>query len=398
MKQNRIAIMQDRRVCGRMLQVAMTVIPKSKCGGCSACALLCPVDAINMKCDRTGFRYPVIDKKKCIECGKCLKICPALQDRKNAVKEAFVGRHQKRDIVRKSTSGGAFTLLSDEVLSMQGVIYGVAFDNNKYIAYYTRAVSEIMRNEMRQSKYVEAKVNSIYRLVRKDLINNKIVLFVGTPCHVAGLKAYCSDAEYGNLYTIDLLCSNVCSSKFLIKYIKLLEKFVGRRGKRIEKFLFRDETRFGWKVPEESFFVGKRKVYMHLYSDLYYSRIFSRPSCDACIYRDVHREGDISIGDAWGYKKRDTLGTSIVLCNTEKGQALFNRAKEKNSTIWEKVNLDDYLQTALVPQKFTVRNREKIWKHIDKHGLLYVLILDIGYDKIKQWINQKKRKVLDEKE
>ncbi len=45
---------------------------KYKCCGCHACMNICPKNAISMKSDEKGFKYPVIDKK-CINCVLCEK-------------------------------------------------------------------------------------------------------------------------------------------------------------------------------------------------------------------------------------------------------------------------------------------------------------------------------------
>ena len=47
------------------------------CTGCTACAAVCPVGAIEMKPDHEGFLRPVVGES-CILCRKCEKACPAL--------------------------------------------------------------------------------------------------------------------------------------------------------------------------------------------------------------------------------------------------------------------------------------------------------------------------------
>lgn len=47
-------------------------IDKSKCIGCGACVVECPVEALDLV---DGIA--VVDPEKCIECGKCVKVCPA---------------------------------------------------------------------------------------------------------------------------------------------------------------------------------------------------------------------------------------------------------------------------------------------------------------------------------
>lgn len=49
---------------------------KNECCGCSACAAICPADAITMQEDAEGFEYPVIDETTCLRCYRCLKVCP----------------------------------------------------------------------------------------------------------------------------------------------------------------------------------------------------------------------------------------------------------------------------------------------------------------------------------
>lgn len=49
---------------------------KEDCCGCTACASVCPKQAISMQEDEDGFEYPEIDTLKCVECQMCMKVCP----------------------------------------------------------------------------------------------------------------------------------------------------------------------------------------------------------------------------------------------------------------------------------------------------------------------------------
>ena len=46
-----------------------------ECCGCTACAAICPCDAISMDLDEEGFLYPVVDAAQCVRCGKCMTVC-----------------------------------------------------------------------------------------------------------------------------------------------------------------------------------------------------------------------------------------------------------------------------------------------------------------------------------
>lgn len=52
------------------------IINKTDCCGCTACANICPRDAITMEPDFEGFLYPKVHPDKCVECGLCEKACP----------------------------------------------------------------------------------------------------------------------------------------------------------------------------------------------------------------------------------------------------------------------------------------------------------------------------------
>lgn len=48
---------------------------RSECCGCTACAAVCPRNAISMESDEEGFAYPVLDVALCIRCLKCESVC-----------------------------------------------------------------------------------------------------------------------------------------------------------------------------------------------------------------------------------------------------------------------------------------------------------------------------------
>ena len=53
----------------------MIKVPKN-CTGCAACSAVCPHNAIDMKPDSEGFRYPEINTELCVNCGICANVCP----------------------------------------------------------------------------------------------------------------------------------------------------------------------------------------------------------------------------------------------------------------------------------------------------------------------------------
>ena len=313
----------------------INITDPSKCCGCSACAAVCPHDAIVMKGDALGFPYPHVDKNQCVDCGLCDKVCvfvPDLSSRKPVPEDLKVqvnaARHSDPEVVASSQSGGAFTALSDLILSEGGVIYGAAFDEN-HVVRHVRAASEEERAALRGSKYVQSDLDGIFRAVKADLKAGSKVLFTGTPCQVAGLLSYIPKSLQENLLTVDFICHGVPSPAVWKDYVE----YMSRRGK-VVKADFRDKGEGGWKVHKESFIYenGKKKV-GETYRILFYKNIMLRHSCSVCPYDVASHKADVTLADFWGADEAvpamdGDAGTSMVICNTGKGEKLFDKASE----------------------------------------------------------------------
>ncbi|MDE6291475.1 MAG: 4Fe-4S dicluster domain-containing protein, partial [Muribaculaceae bacterium] len=166
---------------------------KRECSGCSACYAICGRNAIEMKDDSLGFKYPDVDPEKCVECGLCEKVCAFNDDYSTPDNYeqplAIGGRHNNIKEVDKSRSGGIFAALSDVILSDGGVIYGAGYDSS-FRVMHKRATSAAERDELRGSKYVQSDMGDVFRQVESDLKANRNVLFSGTPCQTAGLSSF----------------------------------------------------------------------------------------------------------------------------------------------------------------------------------------------------------------
>lgn len=345
---------------------------KSKCCGCSACQAVCPHDAISMKSDPLGFRYPAVDMARCTDCGLCERVCVFGQPPARTSPEAYAVRHIDQSEVLSSTSGSAFSAVTDHILMAGGVVYGAAFEDHFHVAHI-RAEDRQARDRQRRSKYVQSDMKDIFRQVRSDLRNGRTVLFSGTPCQTAALKAFISEKLHDKLYLTDIICHGVPSPAVWESYVSWQEN---KEGAAVDEVIFRDKD-FGWRSSVESFVYAGRKVSSRSYSYLYYRNIMTRESCGVCPYADVSRPSDITIADYWRKDKTcpdfadDNRGCSLLLCNSNKGKELFDAVSD--ALHHEKVVLDECMQPNMEHPTKLHPARDAFARDFAEFGLEHVL-------------------------
>ena len=319
---------------------------KENCCACGACYNICPKNAIEMVVDEYGFKYPKIDYTKCISCGACKRVC-AFQNviEKNEPLQVVAAARKDENKIMKSASGGIFAVFAEYFLSIGGIVYGAALvkENNTLVPKHI-GIDELKDlPKLLGSKYVQSDIGNVYKEIRTLLNNKKQILFSGTPCQVAGLKAFLGK-KYENLFTIDIICHGVPNAEFLKGYLEILEKkFNGE----ILDFKFRDK-KDGWgpyilsaDILKQNKLQRERK-YIYLdestYANMFLYTDILRLNCYKCKYTNKHRTGDITIGDYWGIEKEhpellkvnggllDTKkGISAIIINTEKGKSEIER-------------------------------------------------------------------------
>ena len=130
---------------------------KQYCCGCTACAAICPKDAIVMKEDKEGFLYPAVDKETCVNCGACERLSPIIHTaRENSFEQAaFIVQNKDPKVLRESTAGGAFTAIAKYVLRNHGVVFGVELGTD-LTAHHIAVEAEKDLYRFRNSKYVQS--------------------------------------------------------------------------------------------------------------------------------------------------------------------------------------------------------------------------------------------------
>lgn len=363
----------------------------NECCGCAACEYVCPKNAISMEYDNEGFAYPQIDYAKCIACRKCINTCAFQSDEiTHRYKESgkkpkcYAVVHRDVDVRRSSRSGGIFTALSDYILQDHGVIYGAIVDSELRVIHI-RADNVGQRNMMRGSKYVQSDISQCYPLLKRDLEMNKKVLFTGTSCQIAAIKSALG-RNYKNLYTVDIVCHGVPSPKIWKDYISYIQE--KNKAKCIDVD-FRNKKKYGWPAHIETLKLKKenkvKTVDSCLYSKLFYTHLTLRPSCSSCPYKNVDHPGDITIGDYWGIKKAapdffsNSLGTSLVLINSESGNELFECIKGKIR--FKETDLSLSMQPPLRSSFPLPDNRDTFWSDYQRYGIEKTLLKYVGIPK-----------------
>lgn len=323
---------------------------KNECTGCFACHNICPKNAIEMIEDEYGYIYPHIIEEKCIKCNACKSVC--INSRKNEFNmpsKCFAARVIDTDKLKKSTSGGIATILSEQILKLNGVVYGAAYTENCSVNHVRiDKLGELHR--LQGSKYVHSYINDTYKNIKKDLVNKKKVLFIGTPCQLDGLKAYLKN-DYEDLYLVDIICHGVPSQKFLKEEVNRLIDTID-----IDRVDFRDKTfdEFTFSLNKEKKIVFYQEWAKSPYFYTFMKAITYRENCYSCKYAKKERLSDMMIGDFWGlgkdskfYNERNK-GISVVFVNSDKGNKLFELIEEYIETeerqVEEAVNGNDQLR------------------------------------------------------
>ena len=331
-----------------------------KCTGCMACYNKCPQNAIKIVYSSDGFYVPCIDKAKCTHCGLCAKICPQNNEIKSnrRIEKCYAAAVSDAGIREKSASGGAFALLAQSVLSNGGYVCGAAFSDEfqkvKHIIINDLKKLDLLQN----SKYVQSDINFSLRKVKELLEGGKTVLFSGTACQIAGLKAFLQK-DYSNLTTVDILCHGVPSPLVWEKYLNEISG-----NKKIHRVSFRDKKQ-GWhNCYNMCFDFFKKSLCQKGADNLYYRAFFEHlilnECCYSCKYTNLNRISDITLGDFWGIDQYnqiydDNKGTSLVLINTDKGDKLIQK------------HLNDFLFFEEVPLKYAISRNPRLYRPSDRN-------------------------------
>ncbi len=313
-------------------------VKRSDCTGCQMCGDVCAVKAIKYE-EEVGFWYPVADKNLCVKCGLCVKKCPVMAEPRTKTAEVYpqvYAAWSTDDEERKfSTSGGIYFELARKIINDNGYIVGVQYTEDYKSAEF--AVYNSMQGlaKIRNSKYFQADARGTYSKVKELLKAGEKVLFCGTPCQCEALINFLGK-PYETLIIVDFICLAINSPKAHKSYVEYLERI----RKAPIKYLHFKHKKNGWnRFGVYAEFANKKRYYKDRYTDLFMrgyleNHMFIRESCQTCRFKSIKHSADITLGDFWGIAPNEInpkldLGTSVVICNTNKGEKYLKSLSDK---------------------------------------------------------------------
>lgn len=287
----------------------------------------------------------------------------------------YAGRLKNKSALLSSSSGGAFTALSDFFLENGNAVAAAIYNYENHTAEFQMILDEKQRDRAKGSKYMQSRPDDIYREAYHWLMENpeKELLFVGMGCQSDGFRKLSEIKKIRDrVYIVDIICHGSPSPKLWREYAYFLEK---KAGGKITYLTFKDK-RNGWRTPTAVAVVNGNEIPIKDYVRVFYNRCALRPSCHKCPFATTERKTDITIGDFWHIEKTipdfyDPDGTSVFLIHTDRGEELFNNIKENleyrlsdTKQCWQ-ANLE-----APTPMS---EHRQKFWKDYQRKGIDYIM-------------------------
>lgn len=345
----------------------MKICDYSYCTGCFACRSICPKNAIIVDTDKLGKTIPAIQEDKCVSCGMCQRVCPVNNPVEKNTPIRTIAAWSKNEVdVKLSSSGGVATVISRSVINNGGTIFGASS-----IDATVKHIKITQQNELeliRGSKYVQSATSDVFCVVKNELKAGKKVVFIGTPCQIAGLKNFLN-YSYDNLYTVDLICHGTPPVKYLEEYLECV-----CNGRKWNSVSFRGKYNYSLTAFFNNEIIYQKSSGQDLYFDAFMKGLSFRDNCYKCQYACPDRVSDITVADFWGIDRDSLINKydgriSLVLINTNKGKELFDIVKDdlvfEDREFSEAVNpIQTNINRPSVPHK----DRELFETMYKKHG------------------------------
>ncbi|MCD8222470.1 MAG: Coenzyme F420 hydrogenase/dehydrogenase, beta subunit C-terminal domain [Clostridiales bacterium] len=287
----------------------------------------------------------------------------------------YAARVKDRKLLHRSSSGGAFTAISDYYLENGDAVVCAVYDYESYQTEFCLLTNKQSRDQAIGSKYMQSFSGRIYRTALQWLKDNpdRKILFVGMGCQADGFRKYAETMHISDrVVIVDIICHGGPSPKLWREYANNLET---KNGGKIEFLTFKDK-RNGWNHPTAMAIINGEEISLNEYVKIFYNKCALRPSCHECPYTTTERETDITIGDFWHIEKTlpdfyDSEGTSVFLIHTERGLELFDNIKK--TLDYKPSNTDECWQINLEKPTEKSLLREQFWLEYQTKGIEFIM-------------------------
>lgn len=310
-----------------------------KCEVCGKCALVCPVNAISFEIGEYGNYAPVINRDKCSECHICEKVCAEQTHgaKNNLENKHYIGYIADKTIRDHSSSGGLFSAVALWILSRRGIVIGAAYDKETLQVKHIAVSNEKDLQSLRKSKYVQSDWIDSCKVIRAAILDEKWILFSGTPCQVKTVREIFGN--YSKIFLLDVFCHGVAMAGMFQEYMRM-EDTEGISSIDFRHQVADSNSNFTMCIKKNDR-VYEESWESNVFCNLYIESAVVKRACFWCKHVEEH-VADITIGDFCDYhdyalQKQITYPlASIFSINTEKGEKLFSEIKE--NLIYKELN------------------------------------------------------------
>ena len=286
----------------------------------------------------------------------------------------YAGRLKDKSALMSSSSGGAFTALSDAFLKSGDAVVAAVYNYENHTVEFQMILDEKQRERAKGSKYMQSKPGDIYQEAYHWLMDNpkKELLFVGMGCQSDGFRKFSEiKGIRDRVYIVDIICHGSPSPKLWREYAESIQKKDGR----ITYLTFKDK-RNGWKSPTAYVKVNGSERPLKDYVKVFYNRCALRPSCYECPYATTERKTDMTIGDFWHIEETipdfyDPNGNSLFLIHTDRGEELFEKIRDNLD--YRLSNTAQCWQANLEAPTQKSGQRDVFWNDYQKRGIDFVI-------------------------
>ena len=286
----------------------------------------------------------------------------------------YAGRLKDKSALMSSSSGGAFTALSDAFLKSGDAVVAAVYNYENHTVEFQMILDEKQRERAKGSKYMQSKPGDIYQEAYHWLMDNpkKELLFVGMGCQSDGFRKFSEiKGIRDRVYIVDIICHGSPSPKLWREYAESIQKKDGK----ITYLTFKDK-RNGWKSPTAYVKVNGSERPLKDYVKVFYNRCALRPSCYECPYATTERKTDMTIGDFWHIEETipdfyDPNGNSLFLIHTGRGEELFEKIRDNMD--YRLSNTAQCWQANLEAPTQKSEQRDVFWNDYQKKGIDFVI-------------------------